>query len=245
MCIIAQFCTFLRRNKLSYEHPTHRRPTLPTRELSFFQAFWRTLAKVRSLLQSPIVITSRPSPYVFMLVVLTHLLNLRRNHKYEPPCLSNIPNLGMHVSFQYVLAYPGQLAALCPCSLMYQFEHPAEKTEPCSWRCIRSTHLCSAELLISMMDTFRSMTGAIMLRATKSTCTSHEKRAELCAGNVFGPNLSTCQHACSLPRYGGRLTESQSWGNYVRKSPCTLERHDGLSTAGSATCRPCRRLPLE
>jgi len=42
-----------------------------------------------------------------------------------------------------------------------------------------------------MIDTLRSMRGTSMLRATKSTCTSHEKSAELCAGNVFGPKLGS------------------------------------------------------
>jgi hypothetical protein len=45
-----------------------------------------------------------------------------------------------------------------------------------------------------MIDAWRSMSGAIMLRATKSTCTSHVKSAELWAGKVFGPKLKeACQ----------------------------------------------------
>jgi hypothetical protein len=95
----------------------------------------------------------------------------------------------MNVSFQYVLAYPGQLAALRPNSLIYQLEQPAWNTEPLSWAWMSLTHWFSAVPLTSMIDALWSMMGARSVRATYSICTSQEKRAELCAGNVLGPKL--------------------------------------------------------
>lgn len=74
----------------------------------------------------------KPSPYVALLVVRIQRLSVRNHQVLSPPLFRNMPVLGINVSFQYVLAYPGQLAALRPYSLMYQLEQPAANTDPSS-----------------------------------------------------------------------------------------------------------------
>lgn len=111
-------------------------------------------------------ITIVPSPYVLKLVVRSHRLRVLKNHSVEPPFLTNTPGCGIQVSFQYALAYPGQLAAFRPCSLMYQFEHPASKTDPFNWRWMSLTHWFSEVALISIMEAFWSISGFRRVRAT-------------------------------------------------------------------------------
>jgi hypothetical protein len=68
----------------------------------------------------------------------------------------------------------------------------------------------------------RSKIGAMSVCATYSIWTSHAKRAELCAGNVFGPKLDWYDISNFTPAEVWRLTGSQSLENYGQKSPCKL-----------------------
>jgi hypothetical protein len=100
-----------------------RRSTLGTplkRKTPVF--FFRTL----------VPITTNNNNQDTVLVVLSHRTKVFKNQSLDPPDVTKTPGLRFSVSFQKVEAYPGQDAALRPCSLMYQLEHPAAKTEPCS-----------------------------------------------------------------------------------------------------------------
>lgn len=69
--------------------------------------------------------------------------------------------------------------------------HPAEKTEPLRSFWIELTHWSSEDNLTSTILARPSSTGARSVFATYSIWTSHENKAELWAGNVFGPKLET------------------------------------------------------
>ena len=77
--------------------------------------------------------TRASSSHEAVVVVLNQRSSVYTNHNLEPPAVSKALGLLFSVSFQNVEAYPGHDAALRPNSLMYQFEHPAAKTDPLSW----------------------------------------------------------------------------------------------------------------
>lgn len=68
-----------------------------------------------------------------------------------PPLNSKSENLGKKVFHQKVEAYPGQDAEFRPAELMYQFEQPAENTDPSSSLSILVIHLTSASFLTSIL----------------------------------------------------------------------------------------------
>ena len=58
------------------------------------------------------------------------------NQNLSPSSNSKSANLGKNVWRQNEEAYPGHEAEFLPAELMYQFEHPAENTDPVSWFCM-------------------------------------------------------------------------------------------------------------
>lgn len=82
-----------------------------------------------------------------------------------------------------------QEAALRPAEFMYQFEQPAEKTDPFNSSWTLSVNSSSAFSFTSKTAARFSWRVLKSVFVTYSTWTSQQNRAELWAGNVLGPNL--------------------------------------------------------
>jgi hypothetical protein len=103
------------------------------------------------------------------------------------------------------------------------------------------THWSSAVALTSMTEARPSMIGANSVLAIYSTCTSHEKRAELCAGNVLGPKLSRISFVGMVRRTS--LTEFRNLGSCAHMTQGMLVLRGSLPTVWRACFLSYQLLP--